>query len=416
MSNPQVIDSILVGNSPRGVATDGTYVWVTNANSNTVSQIQVSTATVINTISVGNDPNGVATYGPYVWVANFGSNTVSQIQVSTATVINTISVGNNPFTVATDGTYVWVTNYTNSTVSQIQVSSATVINTITVGTLPVGVATDGTYVWVTNSNTNTVSQIQVSTATVINTINVGTLPVRVATDGTYVWVTNANSNTVSQIQVSSATVINTIPVDTYPVGVATDGTYVWVTNSDTNTVSQIQIAPPQPTSNICFPAGTPVKTDQGIINIELIDPTKHTINNEAILYITKTVTLDKYLICFEKSSLSRNIPDKRTIMSKDHKINFDGQFVPAERFLNYSREVKKVQYRGEVLYNVLLEHYGTMNINGIMCETLHPENIIAKLYTNNYSEKDRNVLIVQMNDSLKQKDLVKYKNVIQKLC
>jgi hypothetical protein len=136
-------------------------------------------------------------------------------------------------------------------------------------------------------------------------------------------------------------------------------------------------------SNICFPAGTPIQTDQGIFNIELLNPAIHTIQCEPILHITQTVTLNKYLICFEESSLKINIPTKKTIMSKDHKIEFGGQMVAAERFLNYSKAVKKVMYTGDVLYNVLLPAYSTINVNGLRCETLHLENRIAKLYMNN---------------------------------
>jgi hypothetical protein len=150
---------------------------------------------------------------------------------------------------------------------------------------------------------------------------------------------------------------------------------------------------PIPISDICFPAGTPVQTDQGIINIDSLNSAIHTINGQPILHITKTVTLDKYLICFEAHSMKKNIPNKKTIMTKDHKIDFKGQLVQAERMLNVSREVKKVKYTGEVLYNVLLKNYSTMNVNGLICETLHPENAIAKLYKNNYKEEERNRFI-----------------------
>uniref|UniRef100_A0A6C0IMP7 Hedgehog/Intein (Hint) domain-containing protein n=1 Tax=viral metagenome TaxID=1070528 RepID=A0A6C0IMP7_9ZZZZ len=165
-----------------------------------------------------------------------------------------------------------------------------------------------------------------------------------------------------------------------------------------------------PASNICFPAGTPIQTDQGIFPIEQLDKTIHTIQQQPILHITKTVTLDKYLICFEKNSLSRNIPSRRTIMSKYHKIDVKGQMVPAERLLNYSREVKKVQYNGEVLYNVLLADYSLMNVNGLMCETLHPDNVIAKLYTQ-YTPEERNDIVLLMNEALEKKDIIKYKSV-----
>jgi hypothetical protein len=137
-------------------------------------------------------------------------------------------------------------------------------------------------------------------------------------------------------------------------------------------------------SDICFPAGTPIKTDQGVINIELLQTGIHTIRGQVIEHVTQTVTRDNYLIAFEPSALDYNVPTKTTIMSKDHCIVFKGQLVPAHRFLNpyydYYGRVKKVTYSGEILYNVLLATHGVMEVNNMRCETLHPANLIAKMY------------------------------------
>jgi len=168
-------------------------------------------------------------------------------------------------------------------------------------------------------------------------------------------------------------------------------------------------------SNICFPAGTPIKTDQGIVNIESLDTRTHTINKQTILHITRTVTLDKYLISFEQHALSRNCPSQKTIMTKDHLIEFEGRLVPAYRFLDYSDQVKKVKYNGETLYNVLLATHGTMVVNNLVCETLHPDNIIAKLYTTNYGTHERTAIVNQLNHSLQTKDLSAYKEVVHRL-
>ena len=143
------------------------------------------------------------------------------------------------------------------------------------------------------------------------------------------------------------------------------------------------------TSDICFPAGTPIDTDQGVVTIEQLDTKRHSINGQLIRHITKTVTLDKYLIRFEKDSIERNVPNKTTIMSKEHKIFYKGQLVPAYRFLDMSREVKKVAYNGEILYNVLLDNYSTMKVNNLTCETLHPNNAIAILYRSGFSEESK---------------------------
>jgi hypothetical protein len=143
-------------------------------------------------------------------------------------------------------------------------------------------------------------------------------------------------------------------------------------------------------SNICFPAGTPIQTDQGNILIEQIDTAKHqyTLAGQPILHITQTRTNDKYLIAFEAHSLGHNQPTHRTVMSKDHQVLFKGKLAPAFRYLELSKHVKRVAYSGEVLYNVLLSDYSIMRVNNLACETLHPDNAIAKLYTSNpYTEK-----------------------------
>ncbi len=131
-------------------------------------------------------------------------------------------------------------------------------------------------------------------------------------------------------------------------------------------------------SNICFPAGTPIQTDQGVVSIEQLDTGKHTIGQQPILHVTQTITLDPYLIAFAPHSIKKNYPTKLTVMSKDHCIMYDGNLVPAYRFLKFSKHVNKVKYSGEILYNVLLPTYSTLRVNNLICETLHPENRIAQ--------------------------------------
>lgn len=74
-------------------------------------------------------------------------------------------------------------------------------------------------------------------------------------------------------------------------------------------------------TNVADISGTPIKTDQGIIAIEKINPDIHTIRNKTIIGITQSIyASDKYLICFEKDCLGNNIPYNKTIMSMNHKV------------------------------------------------------------------------------------------------
>lgn len=77
----------------------GTFVYVTNSGSNTVSVINTATNTVVKTVPVGTVPVGVAVHpvGTHTYVANSGSTTVSVLDTATNTVINTVPMENGPF-------------------------------------------------------------------------------------------------------------------------------------------------------------------------------------------------------------------------------------------------------------------------------------------------------------------------------
>ena len=161
-----------------------------------------------------------------------------------------------------------------------------------------------------------------------------------------------------------------------------------------------------PASNTCFPAGTPVKTDQGVIFIEDLHPNQHTIDGKTIVAITKTILQDRTVICFEKDSISKNVPSIRTIMSRNHRILHDGLMSKAKEYCKryqHTRKVYEVTYNNELLYNVLLEEHGNMVINNMVCETLHPKNTLAKLYQ-----------VIDMLSPVDQKKLIKEYNKIYK--
>lgn len=135
-----------------------------------------------------------------------------------------------------------------------------------------------------------------------------------------------------------------------------------------------------PVSGTCFPAGTPISTNQGDIPIEEINPKIHTIRNKKIVRITKTVTLDKTVVCFEKNALGNNIPSQKTIVSNNHGIFYKGDMIQAHNFAGKTAKITKIKYSGEILYNVLMEEPNKMMVNNLICETLHPNHPLVKLY------------------------------------
>jgi hypothetical protein len=131
---------------------------------------------------------------------------------------------------------------------------------------------------------------------------------------------------------------------------------------------------PLTASNICFVAGTPVNTDDGPVAIE--DLGRHTIRGKQILGITRTLYSGTHLIRLDRHAIERNVPSRTTIVSPLHKIRY-------KRVMTCAGDIPTgihVPYEGQLLYNVLLDHYGTMSVNGMVAETLHPENIVARLH------------------------------------
>jgi len=159
--------------------------------------------------------------------------------------------------------------------------------------------------------------------------------------------------------------------------------------------------PPIPIVPICFPAGTPVTTDQGEINIELIDPDFHTILNKKIIAITETVMLDNNIVCFEKNSFGYNIPNKKTHISKYHCINYNNKLIEAYKFVGKIRGVYYEKYNGDLLYNILMEKHYIIKINNLKVETLNPKNFVAHLYTNDYTHEEKKNIILKMNEETK---------------
>ncbi|HEX4110350.1 MAG TPA: alkaline phosphatase family protein [Solirubrobacteraceae bacterium] len=89
------LGEVRIGVMPWNIAitADGTTAYVTNADNDTVSAIDLRRQRVEATISVGHIPTGIIAGSPYVWVANNTASTVSVIDPSTNAVVETVNLG-----------------------------------------------------------------------------------------------------------------------------------------------------------------------------------------------------------------------------------------------------------------------------------------------------------------------------------
>ena len=74
-----------------------------------------------------------------------------------------------------------------------------------------------------------------------------------------------------------------------------------------------------------------------------------------------------------------------TLISRWHKVSFNDEFKPAFKYLNGDTIYKFKTGSNFELYNILLEEYGTMNVNNMIVESLHPKAV--KRYEMMYNKK-----------------------------
>ena len=159
---------------------------------------------------------------------------------------------------------------------------------------------------------------------------------------------------------------------------------------------------------ICFPAGTPVTTDQGFVPIEKLNPDIHTIKGKKIIAITQTRPLFKEIVSIQKNALAKNVPSQDTEISNHHMVSYQDNMIKASELVELCEGVKFIPYNGETLYNVLLKKYSVMIINNMVCETLHPDNIMAYICGGMFNKEEKNILLNTLTGVLKKKDIIAY--------
>lgn len=189
-------------------------------------------------------------------------------------------------------------------------------------------------------------------------------------------------------------VVITLPLDQDMVQVGFDKTLIkdtifspYISLTDNTTLYQLEqnVAYIVPTSyidtvicgTICFLSGSMVLTDQGPISIEYIIPKVHTIYKKKIIGVSMTYSLEDTLVCIEKNAISKFIPFQDTFLSNNHMIYYRGKFLEAGQLIG-QKGIRHIPYENQILYNVILSVHGIMNVNNLICETLDPNNPVAK--------------------------------------
>ena len=168
------------------------------------------------------------------------------------------------------------------------------------------------------------------------------------------------------------------------------------------------------TAYTCFAAGSMVETDQGNIAIERLNSNKNTINGKKIVAITKSISPNDKLVYIEEGALGENQPSQKTIVSPNHLISFNGIMVKAKNLSKDNKNVNYINNDKQILYNVLMEEYDEMKVNNMVTETLHPNNVVARLHRD-HTFLERKQLISKYNKAIREKDSRALKKITRKI-
>ena len=184
-----------LGNTPNGIAFDGSRIWTANPFGSSIS-IVTPGATLpwtVTTVTAGFTLPSDALYdGANVWVTDFSAGTLLKLDGSGA-ILQTVTVGDGTSFSTFDGKSIWVPNYSSSSVSVVRVSSGAVLATLTGNGLngPISAAFDGQRILATNLAGNNVSLWKAADLAPLGFFPTGanTGPYDACSDGVNFWIT-----------------------------------------------------------------------------------------------------------------------------------------------------------------------------------------------------------------------------------
>ena len=190
------------------------------------------------TSSLGNSPEGIAFDGSRIWTANFGSVSIVSLNPTSVT---TVTTGfDNLNGMLYDGSNIWVTDGSASTLLKLN-SDGSIAQTINVGSGPRHPVFDGTNIWVPNRGSNSLTVVRakdVGGNPLASTFMLATLtsngmnePFTAAFDGERILITNGFGSSVSLWKAADLTPISSFPTGagTQPLGACSDGLNFWIT-------------------------------------------------------------------------------------------------------------------------------------------------------------------------------------------
>jgi DNA-binding beta-propeller fold protein YncE len=244
ISKFRVSDGANLGNFALGhpaqlLAFDGASIWASDGVTNKITKIRPSDGAILfdHAVSSTGGLIGMAFDGVSMWIASSGG-IIDQLRVSDGATLSAWYIYCQPGSLAFDGVNIWAVCPTSNQVAKQPVAGGN-FSLQNVGNWPLYLAFDGTSMWVANnSGATTIQKLRLSDMAILGTYSVGAAPTGIALDGVSMWAATAG-NTLVKVRPSDGAVLATIPSSgSFPLGIAFDGANIWSSNYQSATVSK----------------------------------------------------------------------------------------------------------------------------------------------------------------------------------
>jgi YVTN family beta-propeller protein len=165
------------------ITKDGTTIYATNPEKNTLLHISLPENQLIASIKAGSVPSGLVLdeYNKKLYVANFKSNDITVIDTSNNIPVATIKdVGNGPYRLLIIGerNYLYSVNYNSNDVTLINTGDNSIVKKIPTGSKPLDIimTNDKKNLYVANFGSDFISVINVEKQSVVNEIKLNGNP------------------------------------------------------------------------------------------------------------------------------------------------------------------------------------------------------------------------------------------------
>lgn len=274
-------------NLPAGITSDGINLYIADCNNNKIRKIDISTSTVTTVAGTGdlgtvddgpgvlarfNHPRGIATDGRWLYVTELESGKIRKIRISTGRVstLDTSDVLSSPAGIAVVGTSLYVTDSVEHIIRKIVISSGVVTTfagSKTAGLVdgigveaqfnqPVGITTDGSHLYVNDFGSSSIRQIAIASRKVTTLAGPAagfTNPASgITSDGTSLYVADWGNHVIRKIVIANGIVTplagstagfadgtGTNAQFRYPEGLASDGKSLFISDSYNNAIRKM---------------------------------------------------------------------------------------------------------------------------------------------------------------------------------